>query len=603
MKLNIENWSKEQKIAGATVIGTLAAGCAYNMIYGRWKGTRYTTRKTPKLQKFKQVALKTTELKQIYEKEREIYENMGDEPKKLRALTPGTFNPEIDHITLEDMVNYEKDRPVGSKVNGLKNTSRQFYDIIIVGAGVVGCALAIKLSQRYPNKTILNVERSYDYSERIVGELLQAGGYEIAKAMGLDECLEGIDASRIFGYGVFRGETKVKLTYPKDKKGNQPEGRGIHYGRFVQKLRERMSTLHNVTALRATVDNKLMENGDTIVGITTKGNGLKKTFYAPFTFVATGSHSSLARKLSPLPKRALSRGAFVGFRIRDCCDALPFPEYGHVILREDSGPVLVYPTSYKDARVLVDFPNGTLPKTMQERKDYIAKNVIPLIPSQKVQESMLSTLKTDDLVMVNNTELPPQMIQKHGIMLLGDSLCQRHPLTGAGMTAGLIDVQSFLAALDDCDCIFKDDGDYLNMHHVIQSWWNHRKRVNGAPTINVLANALYSVFTPQSTSDPYQITLQSACFTYFKQGEKSVNGPIRLLGAISRSENLLAKHYVRVAIVAVGEAFQKSYLFGAYYAFRSIRCAFNLITPIMGEEGVFSYFFPSNFFNRFDRRK
>ncbi len=55
--------------------------------------------------------------------------------------------------------------------------SRSNYDIIIVGAGIAGCALAHGLSTLprtgTPSMRIAVVERSLTEPDRIVGELLQ----------------------------------------------------------------------------------------------------------------------------------------------------------------------------------------------------------------------------------------------------------------------------------------------------------------------------------------------------------------------------------------------------------------------------------------------
>jgi hypothetical protein len=50
--------------------------------------------------------------------------------------------------------------------------------------------------------------------DRIVGELLQPGGYMILKRMGLEACVNGIDAQKVYGYCMFKGEGEAKVAYP-----------------------------------------------------------------------------------------------------------------------------------------------------------------------------------------------------------------------------------------------------------------------------------------------------------------------------------------------------------------------------------------------------
>lgn len=67
------------------------------------------------------------------------------------------------------------------------------YDIIIVGAGVAGSALAHALSivkRPHHDKPfrICVLERSLSEPDRIVGELLQPGGYGALHDLGLESC-------------------------------------------------------------------------------------------------------------------------------------------------------------------------------------------------------------------------------------------------------------------------------------------------------------------------------------------------------------------------------------------------------------------------------
>jgi squalene monooxygenase len=58
------------------------------------------------------------------------------------------------------------------------------YDIIIVGAGIVGCAAAKAFAS--DGRKVLLLERDLSEPDRIVGELLQPGGINALKALGLE---------------------------------------------------------------------------------------------------------------------------------------------------------------------------------------------------------------------------------------------------------------------------------------------------------------------------------------------------------------------------------------------------------------------------------
>lgn len=58
------------------------------------------------------------------------------------------------------------------------------YDIIVVGAGVVGCAAARAFGT--DGRKVLLIERDLNQPDRIVGELLQPGGVNALRSLGLE---------------------------------------------------------------------------------------------------------------------------------------------------------------------------------------------------------------------------------------------------------------------------------------------------------------------------------------------------------------------------------------------------------------------------------
>lgn len=86
--------------------------------------------------------------------------------------------------------------------NGIAIEAAGGTDVIIVGAGVAGSALAYTLGK--DGRRIHVIERDLSEPDRIVGELLQPGGYLKLIELGLQDCVEGIDAQSIFGYALFK---------------------------------------------------------------------------------------------------------------------------------------------------------------------------------------------------------------------------------------------------------------------------------------------------------------------------------------------------------------------------------------------------------------
>jgi squalene monooxygenase len=145
------------------------------------------------------------------------------------------------------------------------------YDVLVIGAGIMGCAAAVTLA-RQGRKTLL-LERSFKEPNRIVGELLQPGGVAALAQLGMSDYLEGIDAVPVRGYHIYYRDEAITFGYPpvlvegqnvasttsleKDFSGSwrekrKPEGRSFHHGKFVMKLRNTASSEPNVTMVETT---------------------------------------------------------------------------------------------------------------------------------------------------------------------------------------------------------------------------------------------------------------------------------------------------------------------------------------------------------------
>src|ERR1700728_1490528 len=123
-------------------------------------------------------------------------------------------------------------------------------DVVVVGAGVFGCAISVSLAKQ--GRSVILLERSLKEPDRIIGELLQPGGVAALEQLGLSDCLEGIDSVRVKGYDVIYYGQEVEIPYPLNagstmklwsnespiEKKSRPEGRSFHHGRFIRRLRE-----------------------------------------------------------------------------------------------------------------------------------------------------------------------------------------------------------------------------------------------------------------------------------------------------------------------------------------------------------------------------
>ena len=106
-------------------------------------------------------------------------------------------------------------------------------------------------------RRVLLLERDLSTPDRIVGELLQPGGYRILERLGLADCCSGIDAQKVrcsaavrckaasmrlvaqtlmgfmpqvFGYCMFKDGSQAKIEYPREGSLAEVAGRSFHNG-------------------------------------------------------------------------------------------------------------------------------------------------------------------------------------------------------------------------------------------------------------------------------------------------------------------------------------------------------------------------------------
>lgn len=412
-------------------------------------------------------------------------------------------------------------------------------EVIIVGAGVLGSAMAAVLARDGRRVTV--VERDMKEPDRIVGELLQPGGYRALRELGLEDAVEGLDAHVVNGYVIhdLESQTEVEIPYPQQENSIQG-GRAFHHGRFIMGLRRAALAEPNVKFVEGTVTSLEEEDGS-VTGIQyrEKDSGIIKEVHAPLTVVADGCFSKFRKNL--ISGKAKVSSHFVGCIMKDSPQFKP--NHAELVLANPS-PVLIYQISSNETRVLVDI-RGEMPRDLMR---YMSEKIYPQLP-EHLKESFMSALQNDRLRTMPASFLPPAPVNKQGVLLLGDAYNMRHPLTGGGMSVVLNDIHIWRDLL-------KKIPDLYDNTAVLQAKkkFHWERKSSHSFVVNVLAQALYELF---AATDNSLHQLRKACFHYFKLGGECISGPIGLLSVLSPKPFTLIGHFFAVALYAI------------YFSFRS----------------------------------
>jgi squalene monooxygenase len=433
-------------------------------------------------------------------------------------------------------------------------------DVVVVGAGIFGCAIAFALAKQ--GRSVLLLERWLKEPDRIVGELLQPGGVSALEKLGLAFTLEGIDAIPVHGYEVIYYGQGVEIPYPSNtgagsktgrdeytnEKGGRPEGRAFHHGRFITQLRKACASQSNITIVETeAVDTITSTHNPQVLGVKTRttdpstGEKMDDCYFGKLTVIADGYASKFRKQY--IGKQPIVKSKFYALELIDC--PLPAPYHGTVILG-DASPVLLYQIGTHETRALIDIPEN-LPSASVANggaRGHIRNVILPSLPAQ-VQPCFAAALADGKIPRsMPNSFLPPTTQMEKGVVVLGDAMNMRHPLTGGGMTVAFNDVV-LLADLLAPEKI-PDLADTKAVQKVMKEF--HWKRKGLSSIINILAMALYSLF---AANDRQLKALQKGCFQYFQRGGNCVDGPVGLLAGIIRQPFVLFYHFFAVAFLSI----------------------------------------------------
>ncbi|KAI1436706.1 squalene epoxidase [Xylaria sp. CBS 124048] len=464
-----------------------------------------------------------------------------------------------------------------------RRTKYHEAEVVVVGAGVFGCAVANTLANQ--GRSVILLERWMKEPNRIVGELLQPGGYQSLQRLGLAHCVEDIDAITNVGMDVIWYGRDMCMKYPYPNEGrrpavkmsdssangqtnghahangsatkeaqheetnpNRPKGRSFHHGRFINQLRKTCLKNPNISVFETeAIATIRSDSSPNILGVETRtvdpatGQKTADCFFGQLTIIADGYASKFRKEY--IGRTPTVRSKFYALELIDC--KLPHAGYGHVVIGGKT-LCLLYQIGTHETRALINVPEK-LPEAAPAAggvRGYLANTVLPQLPPS-IQPSFRAALEKDEKIppSMPNSWLPPTKQGSHpGLVLLGDAMNMRHPLTGGGMTVALNDAIILSEELSPEKV--PDLGDYAAVRRAMATLHYRRKHLTSI--INVLAQALYGLFAAE---DKHLAKLQRGCFAYFEMGWSAE--PMGFLGGLIQRPFLLAYHFFTVAFVAI----------------------------------------------------
>ncbi|CAA7023368.1 unnamed protein product [Microthlaspi erraticum] len=311
-------------------------------------------------------------------------------------------------------------------------------DVIIVGAGVAGAALAYALAK--DGRRVHVIERDLKEPERFMGELMQAGGRLMLANLGLEDCLEEIDAQAAKSLAIYKDGKHATLPFPDDKKfPYEPVGSLFRNGRLVQRLRKKAASLTNVQLEEGTVKSLIEEKG-VVKGVTYKNSaGEETTAFALLTVVCDGCYSNLRR--SVVDNKEDVHSYMVGYVTKN--SRLEDPHSLHLIF---SKPLVcfIYQITSEEVRCVAEVPADSIPSIANgEMSNFLRNTMAPQIPENgNLREIFLKGIE-EGLPEIKSTatkSMSAKLCDKKGVIVLGDAFNMRHPVIASGMMVALSDV-------------------------------------------------------------------------------------------------------------------------------------------------------------------
>jgi len=424
------------------------------------------------------------------------------------------------------------------------------YDVIIIGAGIAGCAAAQALALADPSgrRKILLIDRHPGASPRFAGEFIHPRGAQILADLGFYGPLKAAGAVDVDGFTVLeRAEGRyVELPYA-EIPGQRAQGLAAHHKTLVRTMRQVVRARPQVDLFEGwAIHDLLRGSGERVQGVALTGPGGQQVKVHADLVIGADGKASQVRKLAGIPDQRQTVGFTVGLELRNA--RLPAATWGNIILGA-WGPVLVYPISRDPDgdlvyRVTLDLP-ANLPAKGARLAEFLLDTFVPYLPhplADQIADAIAH--HRGPFEMAPTVNLPAPTAVQPGLALIGDAGGCSHPITASGMTMGL----------RDAECL----GEEARRRHAApnhEAWLDdgslRRYRAEHdryVPTRQALADAIYEVFRGGNEGAR---AIQRALFEYWASGRTARARSMALLSCAEGRPQVFLSEYLKAARYAI----------------------------------------------------
>lgn len=525
------------------------------------------------------------------------------------------------------------------------HTSSKVYDVVIVGAGIVGPSLAVALAKQ--RRRVALIERDLSEPNRIVGELMQPSGIHSLEKLGLEHCVEGIDAITEIGYQIFYDGKSVNIPYtdqtdtcsevlPKAGKSastssstsssktsetfvtsrvssskaystsstDTPDvleiiktreyGKSFHHGRFVMNLRKAaIDCAPYVDVIEATVTDIITEEEN----LEPKELLQKKHFNRTLGRVvgakikrADGTRDNIFGALTIIADGTTSK-----FRKEYTTRTPKVTSHFVGLVLEDAD----LPVPHHGHVILGTDHAPVLVYQIGEHETRVLFDIQGPMPS--VSNGQLATHLAQNVIPKLPKQLQPSMqkaVEKGNFRSMPNQFLPTSPQRTPGLIilgdawnmrhpltgGGMTVALNDVVLVSEVLATIPDFSDYKLVQQKLATdfYW---KRKNLGSVVNILAQALYALFAAKGAD---LMILQRGCFKYFECGGDCVKKPVSLLSGVLPRPMTLVYHFFSVALYSVYCNFVDAGILGfpmaLIRAFTVLITATIVIFPYMVEE-------------------